>query len=133
MASTTFQDYNQNNPIVSSWLNDVNSGTYTPAGTVRAALQSTAAWVRFSVTGGVVAIQQSSNISTVVRTGTGVYVITYGTPLTNSTNCYGVLMSQAGFAFESAEAVGSVTITTHDTTNTAVDPASVSVQIFGAN
>ena len=133
MASTQFQDFNQNNPIVSSWLNDINNGVYTAVGTSKKAIQSTAAWVRFSVTGGVVAIQQSSNISTVVRTGTGVYVITYGAPLTNATNCYGVLMSQAGFAFESAEAVGSVTITTHDTTNAAVDPASVSVQIFGAN
>lgn len=133
MASTNFQDYNQNNPIVSAWLNDVNGATYTTAGTRKLAVQSSAAWVRFSVTGGVVAIQQSSNISTVVRTGTGVYVITYGAPLTNAANSYGITMSQAGFAFEAAEAVGSVTINTHDTTNTAVDPASVSVQIFGAN
>jgi hypothetical protein len=133
VASTTFQDYNQNNPVVSSWLNDVNSIAYTPAGTHRVAIQTAAAWVRFSVTGGVVAIQQSTNISTVGRTGVGVYVITYGAPLSNAANSYGITMSQAGFAFQAAEALGSVTINTHDTTNTAVDPASVSVQIFGAN
>jgi hypothetical protein len=32
MASTTFQDYNQNTPIVASWLNDVNAEVYTPTG-----------------------------------------------------------------------------------------------------
>jgi hypothetical protein len=63
----------------------------------------------------------------------GVYVLTYGAPLVNAANAYSLQMSQAGFAFPSAETTGSVTINTHDTTNTAVDPASVSVLIFGAN
>jgi hypothetical protein len=133
MASTTFQDFNQNTPIVSSWLNDVNSGTYTPAGTVRVALQSAVAWVRFSITGGVVAIQQSSNISSVVRTGVGVYVITYGAALTNFTNCYSVQMNVAGFTAVAAESTASVTIDTTNTSNTAFDPGSVSLVVFGAN
>lgn len=134
MASTTFQDYNQNNPIVASWLNDINNGVYTPTvGTPRKAVQSAAAWVRFAVIGGVATIQQSSNISTVVRTAVGVYVITYGIAMANAGNSYGFSMSLPGFIFQVSESNISVTINTHDTTNVAVDPAIVSVQVFGAN
>lgn len=133
MASTVFQDYNQNNPIVSSWLNDINNGVYTPAGTPKKAVQSAAAWVRFSVSGGVVAIQQSSNINTVVRVGVGQYAITYSTALTNSANSYGMGMAQAGFISYLAETTTSVTVTCTNTSNVAFDPTSVSVQIFGAD
>jgi hypothetical protein len=133
MASTNFQDYNENNPIVSSWLNDINGGVYTPAGAPKTAIQSSAAWVRFSVVAGVVTIQQSQNVSTVVRLSTGVYLITYATPLTNASNCYEISMNAAGFAFMSAEAVGSVTIDTTNTSNTAFDPGFVSVVVHGAN
>jgi len=133
MASTQFQDYNQNNPIVSSWLNDVNAATYTAKGTAKTSLQSAAAWVRFAVVAGVVTIQQSSNISTVVRTGVGVYVVTYAIPMVNATNCYGVTTNTAGFSEASAEATNSVTITCTNTANAAVDPGSVSMLIFGAD
>lgn len=133
MASTTFQDYNQNNPIVSSWLNDVNKTTYTAAGTAKIAVQSAAAWLRFSVIGGVVTIQQSNNIATVVRTGVGVYVVTYAAPMTNAVNSYGLSMNEAGFLIPSAESSTGVTLTATDHTNAAVDPPSVSLQVFGAD
>jgi len=133
MTSTNFQDYNQNTPIVSAWLNDVNNGVYTPGGVPKKAIQSSAAWVRFTATGGVVVIQQSSNIASVVRTGLGVYVITYGAPLTQAQNSYGVSMSPAGFAVPSAETVQSVTITCTNAAGAAEDAAPLSVQIFGSN
>lgn len=53
MASTTFQDYNQNNPIVAAWLNQINNGVFTPAGLAKVAGASSAAWVRFGIAGGV--------------------------------------------------------------------------------
>lgn len=133
MASTTFQDYNENTPIVAAWLNDVNNTTYTPAGTPKLAVQSAAAWLRFSVTAGVVTIVQSNNINTVVRTGVGVYVVTFTAPMVNAANSYSVTMPVAGFAIYSSESVSSVTITCTDTTNAALDPASVCLQVFGAN
>jgi len=133
MASTQFQDYNQNTPIVAAWLNDVNGATYTAAGTRKLAVQSSSAWVRFSITGGVVVIQQSSNIATVVRTGVGVYVVTYGAPMTNAANCYEINLGTAGFTVPSAEAVGSVTLTCTNTANTAADPTFVSLVVHGAN
>lgn len=131
MASTLFQDYNQNNPIVATWLNDINGGVYSPGGVPKKAVQSAAAWVRFAGATGVIA--QSSNISSVVRNSTGNYTITYASPLTNSTNCYEISTNQAGFNFVSAEAVGGVTINCNGTANTPSDPGFVSVVIFGAN
>jgi hypothetical protein len=132
MASTTFQDYNQNNPIVAAWLNDVNGNTYTPAGTKTTALQSAAAWVRFSIVGGVVTIQQSVNVSSVVRSSPGVYVVTYAAPLTNVNNCYSINMNVAGFVGYTADAAGSVTIDTTNISNVAFDPGNVSFVVFGA-
>jgi hypothetical protein len=133
MASTNFQDYNENNPIVAAWLNDINAGVYTPAGAAKKAIQSSAAWVRFAVSGGVVTIQQSQNVSTVTRLSVGVYQITYSLPLTNAANCYEISMNAAGFSFTSVEAAGSVTIDTTNTSNTAFDPGFVSVVVHGAN
>lgn len=133
MASTTFQDYNQNTPIVASWLNDVNAEVYTPTGIPKKALQSSAAWVRFSVVGGIVTIQQAQNISTVVRSSSGVYVVTYAAPLTNAVNCYEISTSQFGFIAFSAETSGSVTINTNNTSNVPADPSSVSLVVYGAN
>lgn len=133
MGSTVFQDYDQNNPIVSSWLNPVNNNTYTPGGVAKVAIQSAAAFVRFSVVGGVVTIQQSVNVSTVTRSSTGVYVITYNTALTQVTNAYGFSMDQPGFVFRVAEALNAVQIQTTNPANTSFDPGSVSVLVFGAN
>lgn len=133
MASTQFKDYNQNNPVVASWLNDINGGVYSGLGVPRKALASSAAWVRFSVTAGVVAIQQSSNIASVVRTGLGVYVVTYATVLANTANCYEISMGAPGFAVPGAEAVGSVTLTCTNTASGAQDPAFVSLVVHGAN
>lgn len=133
MASTNFQDYNQNTPIVAAWLNDVNAGIYSPGGIPKKAVQSAAAWARFSVAGGVVTIQQSSNIATVTRTSAGLFVITYGAPLTNAANCYSFSTNLAGFQQVSAEAVGSVTVQFSNTADAATDPTLASVVIFGAN
>lgn len=133
MATTNFQDFNQNNPVTAAWLNDINGGVYTTGGVAKKASQSAAAWARFSATGGVVTIQQSSNIATIVRTGVGVYLVTYASALTNATNSYGMSLGQAGFAFASAETTGSVTVSTVNSAGVPIDPSLVSLQVFGNN
>lgn len=42
------------------------------------------AWVNFSVSGGVVTINDSFNISSVVRTATGKFTINFSTPMSNA-------------------------------------------------
>jgi hypothetical protein len=133
MASTVFQDYNENNPIVSSWLNDVNGVTYAPAGGKRVAVEIPVAWVRFSVSSGVVTIQQSQGVSSVVRTAAGVYVITYTATLTESTNCYQIIQNVPGFASYSGESINGVTINLQNTALVLADPASACVVVLGAN
>jgi hypothetical protein len=133
MASTNFQDYNENNPIVSSWLNDINKGIYTPAGVPKTATQSAAAFVRFSIVGGVVAIEQSVNVSTVTRTSAGIYTINYAVALTGALNAYGFSIDEPGFVFRSGETAGQVTIGVTNPANTSFDPNFVSVIVFGAN
>lgn len=133
MSSTQFKDYSQNTPIVAAWLNDVNNDVYTAAGTAKVAKQSSAAWVRFSATGGTVVIQQSSNISTVIRTAMGVYVVTFQAPLINSHNCYSGQLGVPGFVAIPVESTSSVTLACTDNTNTPIDPASVSFTVFGDN
>jgi hypothetical protein len=133
MASTNFQDYNENNPIVSAWLNDVNGVAYSPSGLKKVAVQSAAAWVRFEIVAGVITIQQSINVASVVRTSAGLYVITYGAALTNTTNCYGFSSNLVGFNNVMSETSGSVTVQFANTSDVATDPGFVSVVIFGAN
>jgi len=133
MASTTFQDYNQNTPIVAAWLNDVNNAVYSAGGVPKTANLVPAAWVRFSVSGGVVTIQQSANITSVVRSSAGVFVITYSSSLTNAANCYDITANIAGFTSYSAEASNSVTVNVTNTSNVATDPGSCCVVILGEN
>lgn len=133
MASTVFQDFNQNNPITSTWLNDVNKVTYSPGGIPKNAGQSAAAWVRFAVSGGVVTIQQSSNIASVVKTGVGLFTVTYVTPLTNATNCYEIVQNLPGFVSYGTETTSSIIVGTANTSNVATDPGTCSVVIYGAN
>lgn len=133
MASTFFQDYNQNTPITSAWLNDINKGIYSPSGVPKVASNISAAWVRFSVTGGVVAIQQSVNITSVVRNSAGNYTVTYGSILTNATNCYEISQNVAGFTYPGAETTQSVVVNTANTANVPTDPGSCSVVIYGTN
>lgn len=134
MTSTVFQDYNQNTPIVAAWLNDVNAGVYSPNnGVPRVAIDIPVAWVRFAVSGGVVTITQSSNIAGVVRNSAGNFTITYGTVLTNTTNCYQISQNVAGFAEYTAETAQSVTIQLANTSNVATDPGSCCVVIHGTN
>ena len=133
MASTTFQDYNQNNPIVAAWLNDINNGVYSPGGVPRVASLIPVAWVRFSVSGGVVTIQQSVNIASVTRSSAGVFVVTYGSTLTNTANCYDITTNIAGFTSYSTETANSVTVDITNTSNVATDPGSCCVVILGAN
>lgn len=133
MASTNFQDYNQNTPIVAAWLNDINKGIYSPMGVAKLASQISSAWVRFSATGGIVVIQQSMNILSVVRNSQGVFTVTYVTPLTNATNCYDITQNVPGFVSFGAETTSSVIINTNNTFNVATDPGACSVVIYGAN
>lgn len=131
MASTNFQDYNQNNPIVSSWLNDVNGLAYSVGGIKKTNVLIPVAWVRFI--GGSATIQQSANIASVIRNSAGNYTINYSEALTNTTNCYGISQSQAGFGFVLAETASSVTVETTNASNVATDPGFASVVIFGTN
>jgi len=133
MASTNFQDYNQNTPIVASWLNDVNAVTYSPGGIAKTAIQSAAALARFSVSGGVVTIQQSSNIASIVRSSQGIFVVTFTNPFTNTMNIYNVMLGQAGIGYWIAETPGSVTIETVNLAGGLLDPSAVSLTVFGAN
>lgn len=135
MASTIFQDYNQNNPIVSAWLNDVNVDTYMPGtGTPRLAVQQAAAWVRFSVAGGVVTIGQSSGVSSVVRISTGLFQINYVLPMASAGNCYSISANIATFPVVGAEAVGYTQIYFENPADSAViDPGFVCFTAFGAN
>lgn len=133
MAHTVFQDFNQNNPIVSSWLNDVDGVTYAPSGLKKVAANSAAAWVRFSVAAGVVTIQQSLNVLSVTRSSAGIFTIAYTNPMTNATNAYDISTNQAGFVSYGAETVNGVAITCANTSNVATDPGSVCVIVYGNN
>lgn len=133
MASTNFQDYNQNTPVVAGWLNDVNKLTYSAGGVPKQSLLIAVAWVRFNVNGGVVSIQQSSNVASVFRSGAGQYIITYSNNLTNAANCYEISQSSSGFTSYNTETNATVTINTANTSNVLTDPASCSVVIYGAN
>lgn len=131
MASTNFQDYNQNTPIVATWLNDVDGVTYSPSNLKKVASNSAAAWVRFVGASGV--IQQSNNIMSVTRVSVGVYTILYANPMGEATNSYGVSSSLAGFNSVTAETTNSVTLAFTNISNAPADPGSISVQIFGVN
>jgi hypothetical protein len=133
MTSTTFQDYNENNPIVSSWLNDINNGVYSAAGIPKKSLAISSAWVRFNVSAGIVSVQQTSNVVTVTRTSAGLYLITYAIALTESANCYSLSSNLVGFANVVSETAGSLTVQFANTSDVATDPTSVSVVVFGAN
>lgn len=133
MASTTFQDYNQNTPVVAAWLNDVNNLTYSAGGVAKGSILMPVAWVRFSVSGASITIQQSANVSSVVSLGTGEFQINYNSLLTSASNCYELSINSAGFVFPAAETTGSVTINTTNTSNVAFNPGFVSVVVYGAN
>lgn len=133
MASTQFTDYSQNTPIVSAWLNDINQGVYTAQKQPKPALASAGAWVRFSIVGGVLTVQQSYNIANVSRTSAGVYVITYGIEFLQAANCYEVSLGSAGFVVPSNELANGVTLNCSGITGTVADPAFVSLVVHGAN
>ena len=133
MASTTFQDFNQNTPVVASWLNDVNKAVYSPGGVPRVASLIPVAWVRFSISVGVVTIQQSVNIATVVRNSAGVFLINYGSALTSAACCCQIAQSVAGFASYGSETTSSIVITTTNPSNVPTDPGTCSVVIWGIN
>lgn len=132
MATTTFQDYNQNTPIVSTWLNDVNGVAYTPAGTKNVALQIPLAWVRFTAATGV--ISQSQGIQSVVRASTGVYNVTYANVALNAKNCYSLEMDIPGFIFTNTgvESTGGVQVNAQNTLGTPTDPGEISLVIYGS-
>lgn len=133
MASTFYQDYNQNTPVVSAWLNDINKGIYSAGGIPRTALQIPVAWVRFNVVAGVVSIVQSSGITSVVRTAPGVYTVNYSAPLTNAQNSYEITQNLPGFVSFGAETISSVVVNVANTANVGTDPGACSVTIYGAN
>ena len=125
-----FTDYNQNNPITSQWLNGISNFIFGATG--KNAQTSPAAWVRFSVSGGVATIQQSYGVASVVRTATGTYTITYSQTLLQAANCYNINTSSIGMNAASTETVNSVVIETGNSSGILIDPTSVSVVIFGS-
>lgn len=131
MAKTTFIDYNQNTPITASWLNDIDNGVYNTDGTHNVAAQTCLGWVRFN--GATGAISSSTGILSVVRTGTGLYTITYDVTVPQSANCYAITTNQAGFGIVAGESANTVSIRCSDTSNAVVDPTIVCVQIFAVH
>ena len=131
MASTTFVDYSQNTPIVAAWLNDVNNAVYNADGSVNKAQQTPVAWVRFNGAAGV--IVSSFNITSLLKTGTGSYRITYSVTLPIATNCYSITTNQAGFNTVAAETTVSVDVLCANTSNVASDATIVCVQIFASH
>src|SRR5277367_435379 len=133
MASTFFQDYNQNNPIVSSWLNDVNNAVYGANGTARLAISAAAVLVSFSVVGGIVTVGQSVNVLSVVRNSLGSYTINYASPMAGPGNIYQISLGQAGIGFWTAQTSGSVTLSFQSLSGVSIDPTSAGVLVFGVN
>lgn len=92
-----------------------------------------AAWVRFDGSGanGAKTIQQGYNVASVNKTSTGIFVITYGRALKNSTNVYVPgLLSAYGFAAVTAESTSSITLQTADGTGTVAD-FQTCITVFG--
>lgn len=134
MSSTNFQDYNQNTPIVSAWLNDVNKAVYGPvSGVPKLAAASAVAWIRFTVVGTVITTNQLYNVGAITRTGVGVYVIQYLTALPQSANCYSAALNEPGFVATTAESNASVTLTFTSAAGAPMDPGFASVVIFGGS
>lgn len=124
-----FQDFNQNNPITSSWLNGVSNFLFGSAG--NNAQTSPAAWVRFSVSGSVATIQQSYNVVSVVRNSTGTYTVNYLNPLPQAFNTYSINSNVIGMNAAVAETLTGVEVQTTNSAGSLVDPSSVSVIVFG--
>jgi hypothetical protein len=134
MASTQFQDYNQNNPIVSAWLNDINQGIYSPlAGVPRLAAAIPVAWVRFFAIAGVVTIQQSVGVASVTRVSAGLYLVTYATAMPVATNHYQITSNVAGFNSFVGETTQSVQVQIQNSASTLLDTFTACVQISAIN
>ena len=133
MTSTVFQDFNQNTPIVSAWLNDINNGIYSPGGIPRVSSLIPVAWVRFQVVGGVVTVQQAVNVTSVMRSSAGVFTVFYGSVLPSATNCYEISQNLPGFVSYGTETTASVVVNTSNTVNAPTDPGTCSVVIYGVN
>jgi hypothetical protein len=90
------------------------------------------AWVRFDGAGatGFKTPQQSFNAG-VNKTGTGVYVVTFGKAMASATNAYSAqVIGGIGVAYVTAETANSVTIQTTNTSGGATD-FQVAVTVFG--
>jgi hypothetical protein len=128
MPSQNFQDYNQNNPVTSTWLNGVNKFIFGLLG--NNAQTSPLAWVRFNGTTG--AIVQSYGVASVVRNGLGNYTVTFAQTLAQATNVYSISQNVLGMNGTIAETTNSVTFQTANTAGANVDPTAVSITVFGA-
>jgi hypothetical protein len=128
MPSSNFQDYNQNNPITSLWLNGINAFVFGTAG--NNAQTSPLAWVRFN--GTTASILQSYGIAGIVRNSAGNYTITFSQTLAQSGNVYNVTTNLAGFATIVSETDNSVTIQVANTSDVATDSSIVCMTVFGA-
>lgn len=128
MPSKTFQDFNQNTPITSQWLNGVNQFVF--GSTAGQAVTSPAAWIRFNGTLGTV--QQSYGITGIVRNSAGNYTVTYNQTLPNATNCYTITTNLPGGFFILSETQNSVTFEVVNSGGIPTDTTLISVVVFGA-
>jgi hypothetical protein len=128
MPSRFFQDYNENTPITSNWLNGVNNFIFGSTGTN--AQTSPAAWIRFNGTAGTV--QQSYGVTSIVRNSAGNYTITFNQTLPQSANCYSISTNLLGQQAVVGETANSVTIETANAAGISTDVTIISVVVFGA-
>jgi hypothetical protein len=127
MPSVNYQDYNQNNPITSAWLNAINKFVYGASG--NNSVNSPIAWVRFNGSTG--AVVQSSGVSGVVRNSAGNYTITYATAQAQAQNVYQLTSNLLGFSAVTAESIANVTVQFENTLQVATDPTTVCLIVFG--
>lgn len=128
MPSSNFQDYNQNTPITSAWLNGVNQ--YIFGNTAGHAVTSPAVWIRFNGTLGTV--QQSYGVAGITRNSAGNYTVTYNQTLPNIANCYVITTNLQGGFFVLSETATSVTFEVVNSGGIPTDTTLVSVVVFGA-
>jgi hypothetical protein len=81
----------------------------------------------------VVTIQQSENVTSVIRDSLGVYTVNFTNAMANSQNCYQISQNSAGFQYPSTETTNSVVVNFTTSTGALGDPGTASVVVYGAS
>lgn len=100
----------------------------------------TQSWVKFSVSGGVVTINGSSNVTSVTRASTGVYTVNWTTPFANANYCLSLSsVNNGGAVFfvlvdttGAGQTTSAVNLVAVDNTYAVNDPNIVYVAVVGS-